>query len=244
MLLSILTLSIPERVGPYLSRLVKQLDEQIGENREVEVLALTDNRRISVGAKWNHLIGIARGQYITCVGEDDVLADDYVSSLLKAIRENPGVDCIVFDTDMYVDGEFYVNCKWGLEHTFDDDEANKQMYRPVGELMCIRSDIRREHPYQNVWRGSDWRLMRSIRSSLKTQARVEKTLYHYMYRKENNDCLDGEMRYGKATAGQRRKWHDAQTRRNRSKALQAQNPSTSPASSPSTSSTQRSEPTS
>ena len=188
MKLSILTLSIPSRVDTFLPRIVKQLNEQIGD-KPVELLCLLDNQRISIGHKWNCLIQQAHGAYITCVGDDDVMADDYVDSILEAIDEAAGVDVIVFDTDMFRDGEYACICHWGVEHEYRDDWENKELWRGPGELMAIRADIRKAFPYPDVWRGSDWRQAQQMRHAIETQHRIDKVLYHYYNRSDNDEHI-------------------------------------------------------
>lgn len=184
--LSILTLSYPGTVRKYLPRLVENLDAQIGDSAGVEVLGLVDNLRMSVGCKWNVLVAAARGKYIAVIGDDDLPADDYVSSLVEAIEQHDGVDCIVFDSAMYRDGEFIATVKWGLEHEYRDDWDNKLLWRYPGELMAIRADIRKKHPYPDKWRGSDMVQARKMRQDLETQHRIDKALYHYYSRSDND----------------------------------------------------------
>lgn len=186
MKLSVLTLSYPDRIVPFLSKIMAEFENQTRTRDDVEVLALADNLTMSVGMKWNALINAARGDYITVIGDDDMPTHDYVSSLCDAIEENHGVDCIVFDTVMYRDGEYVATCKWGLEYEYEDDWDNKVLYRYPGELMAIRSDIRRKYPYEDRWRGSDYRQSRSMRQALETQFRIDKVLYEYYNRSEND----------------------------------------------------------
>lgn len=91
-ILSILTPTIPGRENQ-LKNLGEKLADQIGD-KPVEWLALSDNRKRSIGAKRQALVDIARGQYIAFCDDDDDVSDDYVSSLLAAAET--GADVITF----------------------------------------------------------------------------------------------------------------------------------------------------
>lgn len=190
MRLSILTLSLHTRVERFLPRIIATLHGQIGD-LDVELLCFLDNQRVSVGRKWNTLIGAATGKYITVVGDDDLVADTYVQDLLDAIDAADGVPCIVFDSEFYRDGQHVARVHWGLEYEYRDDFEHGHLWRPPGELMAIRSDIRKEVLYPDVWRGSDWRQAKMMLPRLTEQHRIKengeaKSLY-LMYNRSNND---------------------------------------------------------
>lgn len=92
MKLSILTPTIPGREG-HAKELSEKIASQIGDS-QVEHLILSDNRARSIGAKRQALVDIARGEYIAFVDDDDDISEDYVASLLAAIRT--GADVITF----------------------------------------------------------------------------------------------------------------------------------------------------
>lgn len=194
-LLSVLVLSVPTRVERFLPRIVRLLDEQMAEDDRAELLVLLDNKRRSVGEKWNTLMRAAAGLFVTCVGDDDTVADDYVARLLAAIAANPRADSIVFDTVMYEDGRHVADVRWGRYETPLDDWENKRLTRQTGELMAIRRDIRLRHPYPDVWRGSDWRMQRDLLKDIETEVRIEgPPLYHYWYRTDNGECAASQRR--------------------------------------------------
>lgn len=87
--LSILTPAVPSRFAQ-LADLTQKLAEQIGD-RPVEHLVFLDNKRRTVGEKRNDLLGMANGRYVAFVDDDDMVADDYVASILAAIEVSPDV---------------------------------------------------------------------------------------------------------------------------------------------------------
>jgi len=193
-LLSVLSLSTTDRVAPFLCRLAMEMRKQMEGHGGAEWLCLVDDYDQSVGVKWNALIAAAKGEYITVIGDDDLPSRDYISRLTGAIAEFGGVDCIVFDTEMYRDGEFVATVKWGLEHEYRDDLDNKLMWRYPGELMAIRSDIRKRFPYPDKFRGSDWVQARRMRHALETQHRIDKVLYRYYSRSDNDTHIKMQIK--------------------------------------------------
>lgn len=93
MKLSILTPTIPSRKDK-LAKLQKKIAKQIGD-LPVEHLVFCDNKTRTIGAKRQALLDIARGEYIAFVDDDDDIEQDYVASILDAIRSE--ADVITFE---------------------------------------------------------------------------------------------------------------------------------------------------
>jgi hypothetical protein len=101
LILSILTPSVPSRLAQ-LGLLCAELARQIG-TFPVEHLTLLDNKKRSVGLKRDALLRAARGRYVAFVDDDDWIAPDYVSSLLRAADRLP--DVITFRQSSTVNGQ-------------------------------------------------------------------------------------------------------------------------------------------
>jgi len=87
--LSILTPAVPTRFD-----LLENLSDSIGQQIKdlpVEHLVLMDNWRRTIGAKRDSLLRAARGRYVAFCDDDDLVAGDYVKSLLGAMVSNPDV---------------------------------------------------------------------------------------------------------------------------------------------------------
>ena len=118
-LFSILILSIPSRLEnnlmPLYKRLLSQTEAHDAGN-EVEILCLVDNKSMTIGEKRQSLLDAARGRWIGFLDDDDDVSDDYIESLIKAMKETPA-DVITFDQHCSVNGkEFMVNFKMGNPH--------------------------------------------------------------------------------------------------------------------------------
>jgi len=122
MLWSILIAQIPERwhsVQPLLYSLLET--QAVARRPEVELLALLDNRRRSVGAKRNALLAAAQGEYVSFIDDDDQVAPNYVDRILHAIakarKQDPPVDVICFPQRATImPGGVIHECSYSLAH--------------------------------------------------------------------------------------------------------------------------------
>ena len=88
MKLSILVPTLDSR-SLYLSMMLSSLEGQL--TPEVEVLTEIDRGEKTIGEKRNILLERATGDYISFVDDDDIVAYDYVDSILRAIETSPDV---------------------------------------------------------------------------------------------------------------------------------------------------------
>lgn len=102
--LSILILTLPERRRGF-DRLVSKLEAQAGERPEVEILALLDNRSLTIAEKRNALLAMARGTHLTFVDDDDDVAPDYVEQILGALSKEPALDVLCFHQVFRINGK-------------------------------------------------------------------------------------------------------------------------------------------
>jgi len=101
---SILILSIPSRFDIF-KPLVDKIMAQIGDREDIEILSLFDNKSLHIYEKRNGLMKMARGSHIAFLDDDDDIADDYVSKIAEAIKENPDADVISFNQICYLAGK-------------------------------------------------------------------------------------------------------------------------------------------
>ena len=179
MQLSILILSVFERQET-LGKLLKQLENQIGTNKEVEVLVLTDNRRRTIGTKRTNLVQSAQGKYVVFIDDDDRIAPNYVSELLKAIESEP--DCICFNVLVHnlTTGLIKV-CKYATNFTFEEDIH--YYYRKPNHIMCYRKSIADKHKYADISYTEDFEWSLRAASDIKSAYFIDKILYYY-------ECID------------------------------------------------------
>lgn len=164
--LSLLILSLPSRIVS-LGRLLGQLEQQIAaaarRKNDVEILCLTDNRVLTVGAKRNAVMQLARGRFVAFLDDDDRVSDDYLSRILTAVDERPDADCVVFD--VWVRGYDRVGigpkegalCRYGteLQHRTVPGADGGGWERKPNHLMVYRADLARSVRFPEINSGED-----------------------------------------------------------------------------------------
>lgn len=176
-LLSILIPTIPRR-HEMLTELIQNLNQQIG-NQPVEII-WDESHCDSVGEKRNHLLSMAKGEYVAFFDDDDVPADHYIYSILSAIQSNP--DCCNLNGIITTDGvdpkRFVHSIKYNT--WFEQEEV---YYRPPNHLNVIKRSIAQQFkfPEINFGEDKDWSMQICNSGLLKTEANIDETLYFYRY---------------------------------------------------------------
>lgn len=185
--LSLIIPAVSTRVRSFLPVILDSLEAQIGDDPRVEVLILLDNRRWSIGRKMNELVRMARGQYIAGLGDDDQITDDYVSSILAAIEDNPGVDCITFHHEYWQDGVYKAVVKESKDYNWQNNWDAGLLLRSPDTKMPARSDIVKHFTYPHEWHGEDVEYAKWLRERIQTEYIIDRVLYRYMYRMSTNN---------------------------------------------------------
>lgn len=171
MLWSILIAGIPERYHTAQPLLYSLLETQsVARMNDVELLYLLDNRKRSVGAKRNDLLRAARGEYLSFIDDDDMVAENYVSKIHTAIvearkQESP-IDVICFPQRATLIQERVVHeCTYSLDFKERKLEATDQpnVMRWTGRpahTMCWRRKVAFENggpfPDKNFCEDVEW----------------------------------------------------------------------------------------
>ena len=133
------------------------------KDRQVEVLYLADNLKMSVGRKRNILLSIAQGEWFAFVDDDDEVVSDYVDRLLTAIplAGDAGVICFPQRCE-HASGKIE-HCKYGLGYeyasTVYNEEADVHVWtgRPA-HTQCWRTEAVNmvEFPEANFGEDVGW----------------------------------------------------------------------------------------
>jgi len=179
MKLSILICSIETRLDSF-SILIKELTRQARcFPKQVEVLALVDDCILSVGAKRNHLIRCASGDYVIFVDDDDEIDHEYVRLLLQAADHK--TDVLSITSLVYFDQRSPKLCHFSTWFS-DEGEDRDHYWRWPNHLCAIRRELVLCHPFPSVNFGEDSEFARSIRADLRSETLVsDLPIYHYRY---------------------------------------------------------------
>lgn len=176
MKLSILICSLPDRMSRA-SLLIEKLCLQ-AEGNPVEILYLGDNKSMSTGEKRNRLKGIARGEYVAFVDDDDEVSEEYVKQLLTVIDLPLKPDVINFQV-MYHCRDFTRPVLYSLDYLRDQNLPDRFLRIP-NHLMCIKRSLALAVQYPDVSFGEDAEYARGVWKLLKTEYQINKVLYHYL----------------------------------------------------------------
>lgn len=175
--LSILICHLPNRAKIF-QRLMRILNPQLSTKVE---LCVHDQVSITIGEKRNNLLQEAKGEYVAFIDDDDWVSNDYVSLLMEGI--NKGVDCCSLIGEITFDGKNpkkFIHSRF-YSHYFEDGNV---YYRPPNHLNCIKSSIAKQFSFTNKNHGedTDWAMQICRAKVLKTEHKIEKTIYHYDFR--------------------------------------------------------------
>lgn len=181
--LTILICSIHTRYKTFLPKIQEQIYGQLAElsdddQARVEIIVLTDNKQIILGHKRNTMVDIAQGKYVAFVDDDDRLAPEYLSELLKATSKN--TDAIVFNASVSLNGEPPKTCYYSKTHRRDYNHRDGY-FRIPNHICCIKRDIALQCKFPEVVYGEDAEFSMQLRDHIKTEHQINKTLYFYDY---------------------------------------------------------------
>ena len=199
MKLSILICSLFGKREKFLDKLLNSLYPQIGEyktsstkgdyilttitSKDVEILICTDKKQLRVGTKRNILIDNAKGDYISFVDDDDILSKDYVSSLLKGIFTEK--DVVLFDVEISINNGKFKKVYYDANY-FKDRNLSNYYERIPNHIMCWnRSIIDQRFPDISLGEDAQWAI--KMRDNIKSQAKIPKTLYYYMFNSKSTE---------------------------------------------------------
>lgn len=179
MKLSILVPSVTNRRNTFLPKILDQLHSQVEPFNDVEVLVLIDNKTNMLGEKRNQLVNLAQGEYVVFVDDDDVLSDDYVSTLRQACITN-SVDVITFTVNVSLNNGPYKPCYYDKDYHADYNREHSY-HRLPNHICCVRRELALVTPYKPIVRGEDAAYSKDLHKKLTSQYIIDKVLYSYNF---------------------------------------------------------------
>ena len=172
----ILICSLPDR-HEKLKRLTSILDKQLVEGVSYKIHDAGPS--MPTGRKRNQLIEQSRSEYFSFCDDDDIISDEYVSSIMRAIKHNP--DVITFNGYMTTNGTDRRNftIKLGSEYV----ERNGHYYRFPNHLAVFKRSKVEMVKFPELWQQEDFKWASKIheRKLLTTEVHIDKDLYWYDY---------------------------------------------------------------
>jgi len=156
----------------------------------VDITVKFDNKEISIGAKRQQMIEEAKGEYIVFIDSDDMVTEDYTSTLMGAIIGKP--DCIGFDVECSgTKGKTAsVSNKW---HSWGDLKGGYDYVRTPYHLTPIKREIALKIGYKDLRFAEDNDYSKRLKNSglIKYEIYIGKVMYYYQYVHQ-----DSNIKYG------------------------------------------------
>jgi len=185
MKLSILICTMPQRAemfGVLHAKISQQIEK--AKTKEVELLS-NDQMDIITGEKRNLLINQSSGDFVVFIDDDDDIFDCYVEEILKAITENPNVDCIGINGVISFNGQNHQ--KWFISKRFNSwYESAGVYYRTPNHISPIKKTIAEFIGFPKIHHGEDFAYSMGVLPHLNKEVIIQKPLYHYQSRAESN----------------------------------------------------------
>lgn len=184
--LSVLIPSIPERID-MVRALLTRIEDICPNN--TEVLVLIDNKKMSIGAKRQRLLEMARGKYIAYCDDDDNVTESY-----HLLADYTGdADIITFLQHAEVDGHTTI-VDFDLNHTenevFVTDGITKR--RPF-HVCAWKRELVQGVPFDRSNWGEDWTWCEQALDRIKTQHKIHDILHIYKHDKNITRAWQNEQ---------------------------------------------------
>lgn len=180
MKLSILIPSIPERLDK-LKYLYDKLLHQIGD-KPVEVIAVVDNKKRTIGEKRNNVKALAKGEYFMMLDDDDDINLHFIDSVLEAIEKD--VDVITFKQRCRnIDGTDYL-VTFGLKNEIEHNVSGSvylDCKRPAWHCCVWKTEHFQKVQFPEVNYGEDMYFQEMANGMARTEYHIDKVLHFYNF---------------------------------------------------------------
>lgn len=197
--LSILIPTITGREAQF-NKLFNELNRQLQKDgiwNEVEIVTECDDRTMSIGNKRQLLLSRSYGEYVVFIDDDDRVPEDYCVTLWKALKENPGVDCIGFLQECVFDGGVpKSSClsnrfsQWGQKVEGFDFVRTPFFPTPIKRKLCMLIG------YKDLRWGEDYDFSVRLKDSglIRAEHFINRVMYHYQYTHAPHQQKYGEVK--------------------------------------------------
>ena len=149
-----------------------------GYQERIEILMLTDNKRMMLGRKRNIMVDMAQGKYVQFIDDDDRIEPDMFRTVLDATSHD--ADVITFLAAVSLNGAPAKNCRYSVE--FEVDRNTEEGYeRLPNHICCVKRELAQRVSYPHIPYGEDAGYSKLLRPLLKTEHHIPRVLYHYDY---------------------------------------------------------------
>jgi ubiquinone/menaquinone biosynthesis C-methylase UbiE len=179
--LSLLILTMPDRVSGKFLKLLESLDRQILGRDDVEIVALYDNVKMTIGEKRQALLTLAHGEYIAFIDDDDRIAHDYIYWIMNELCFYPNIDCVTFDSQITtVPDEPPVHIvKFSKEYPVWTPCDTFELHRKPCHVHPCKASIAKKYNFPNLSIGEDFDWLARVYDEVQTVSNINRVLYYY-----------------------------------------------------------------
>ena len=177
--LSIMVLTQPSR-AKFLRRLLDVLDSQVAKfPNDVHVDVRMFDKNLDLGTNREVMRQDSMGSYLCFVDDDDLLPDDYVSTILPLLD---GVDQIGFRVSIFIDGIYKYEASHSLRHSsWTNSTCTRE--RDISHVNPMRRELALLCPMEGgVAEDFRWAAAMRATGKVKTEHFIDRVMYHYLYR--------------------------------------------------------------
>ena len=132
---------------------------------------------LSVGAKRDALKCRATGDYLVFIDDDDIVAPNYLESVLRLSESNP--DIITFRS-LYKSSTYWGIVDMNLNHSENEQMNDTTIVKRQPFHVCpIRTSIAQQHSFPDINNAEDWGWMVKVLSNCQKQAHSDQILHQY-----------------------------------------------------------------
>lgn len=188
--LSICIPSIPNRLESCLTKRYDELMSQVGDEKDIEILSLVDNKVMSIGRKKNLLIQMARGKYVTVLDDDDHFSENYIQVMRKIIQkiidDNSDIDVLCYWQKAIVNN-VPSTIKTSIHHEIEKFKGFSETKRPPWQWCAWKTELAKSVEFTNTNWAEDSDFTNAAVKKVKTELIIPKILHYYNYSGSDGD---------------------------------------------------------
>jgi len=150
----------------------------------IEILMLTDNKKMMLGQKRNAMVDIAQGRYVQFIDDDDRIEPDMFRSVLAVTARN--ADVITFLAAVSLNGDEPRLCRYSKDFAADRNLVTGYERLP-NHICAVKRDLALKVSFPNVLYGEDSAYSKLLHPLLRTEVHIPRVLYHYDFSSETTE---------------------------------------------------------
>lgn len=145
----------------------------------IEIIMLTDNKKMMLGHKRNVMVDMAQGKYVQFIDDDDRISPAMFRKLLDTITLHD-VDVITFGVMVRINAGIPKLCRYSI--AYEEDGETDECYQRLPNHICVvRRELALKASFPNLIYGEDSAYSKLLQPHLSTEIILPEVLYHYDY---------------------------------------------------------------